>query len=491
MDDGSAELILDLLRQDVADVLDRQKGKQAAGTMTDAELALQTYEEELRRGETDIKDRRMARSMNKAVQDDGVALTIASLDEDRASDDRQIALRLGGREQTPMNRQNQSSHDLTEETLARFSTLSLAGEMDPGRSRYTESMFSFAPRGESSKSPMKGQAIREQKRFECVACLDAKFGFETVEAPCAHHYCISCIGRLFEDSLVDESLFPPRCCGEAILLSSIREILGPILARRVEEKGIEHRDPYRTYCANAACSCYILPELVQLYVGTCNTCRERTCTLCKKFAHDGTCEEDLELQKVLESAKREKWQRCFRCHTMVELRTGCFHITWVLPLFPSHRTLLISAFFRCRCGAEFCYVCGTHWKDCNCILWDNNRLVDRAAEVIARDRPARLGPPGRAEMNEVMGIIRERHECDHTGRWRRVEGRHRCEECRNQLPDFIMECGQCLLQACVRCRRNRLWGYLDLLPCSASNRLLGRTMASWLRPIATICMSGY
>lgn len=34
----------------------------------------------------------------------------------------------------------------------------------------------------------------------------------------------------------------------------------------------------------------------------------------------------------------------------------------------------------CRCGCEFCYTCGTEWKDkkpsCNCPLWDNEHIID-------------------------------------------------------------------------------------------------------------------
>jgi hypothetical protein len=51
--------------------------------------------------------------------------------------------------------------------------------------------------------------------------------------------------------------------------------------------------------------------------------------------------------------------------------------------------------------------------------------------------------------------LRENHECRHD-RWKYVSGPHLCEECSHYLGRFIFECRQCRLQACNRCRRNRL-----------------------------------
>jgi hypothetical protein len=51
--------------------------------------------------------------------------------------------------------------------------------------------------------------------------------------------------------------------------------------------------------------------------------------------------------------------------------------------------------------------------------------------------------------------LRENHECNHS-RWQYIHGPHRCEECSHYLGKYIFECRQCRLQACNRCRRNRL-----------------------------------
>lgn len=134
-----------------------------------------------------------------------------------------------------------------------------------------------------------------------------------------------------------------------------------------------------------------------------------------------------------------------------------------------------------RCRAEFCYVCGLQWRTCACPQWDEARLLRRAEVIVARAPPQVNAPPEvdvpmpglNAETDEVQRLIeagrlqlqeavqqaaqhlRERHECNHV-RWRYVSGPHQCEECRHHLPRFINECQQCNLQACWRCRNNRL-----------------------------------
>jgi Maltose acetyltransferase len=62
-------------------------------------------------------------------------------------------------------------------------------------------------------------------------------------------------------------------------------------------------------------------------------------------------------------------------------------------------------------------------------------------------------------------VLRDRHNCTHTG-WRYIRGPHRCEECYFQLPSYILDCRQCLIQACNRRRRNRLWSFQRFLPLS-------------------------
>lgn len=47
----------------------------------------------------------------------------------------------------------------------------------------------------------------------------------------------------------------------------------------------------------------------------------------------------------------------------------------------------------CRCGADFCYICGRKWHTCNCILWDEARLLNRANVLVDRARLQRVAHP--------------------------------------------------------------------------------------------------
>ena len=142
----------------------------------------------------------------------------------------------------------------------------------------------------------------------------------------------------------------------------------------------------------------------------------------------------------------------------VELRLRSHNVSW--PSSVTSITANLCRIDRCRCGHQFCYLCGVRWKDCTCELFNEDRLLERAGQIA--DRPQPRGAPAvlEADRNERVQAIaqelRDRHDCEHEGRWRRIDGRSRCEECGHWLRDFILECRHCMLRACVRCRRNRL-----------------------------------
>ncbi len=123
----------------------------------------------------------------------------------------------------------------------------------------------------------------------------------------------------------------------------------------------------------------------------------------------------------------------------------------VLTTGPQFTYLCIA----CRCGAQFCYLCGLRWKTCRCEQWNEERLVARANAIVNRDAQ-RLDDVGRANRvaRERQNLM-QNHECEHAT-WRSRGGSHRCEECHDRLPLYIYECVQCRIMACRRCRYNRL-----------------------------------
>ncbi|KAF4762177.1 hypothetical protein N7455_001495 [Penicillium solitum] len=265
---------------------------------------------------------------------------------------------------------------------------------------------------------------------ECVACSESYPESSMIRNSCSHVYCQGCVTHLLRNSLADESLFPPRCCRLPLPLEAARGIIDADLWARFEEKKIEHRDKHRTYCSDPACSRYILPSHVRDTIGTCRVCNRQTCTLCKKITHQGECVDDR--IEVLKLGKAKGWQRCLSCSHLVELRSGCNHIT-------------------CRCRHEFCYVCSTPWKQCECAHWDEAMLQERAELIAARNQPA----PAPQVVEQAAQFLVEQHDCYHDGAWKKLGISAQCEECGDVMPDYIFECRHCGIQACNSCRIHR------------------------------------
>lgn len=148
-----------------------------------------------------------------------------------------------------------------------------------------------------------------------------------MKVPCQHHYCDGCLNSLFRLAMNDEDSYPPRCCTQLIPLDDVRLFLNARLVTDFETKKEELDDAKPTYCCVPACSTYISQEHKRENVGTCPECAAETCLLCKEAAHDGDCTVNEADQQLLELATEEGWKRCPRCRRMVELNTGCNHMT--------------------------------------------------------------------------------------------------------------------------------------------------------------------
>ena len=104
---------------------------------------------------------------------------------------------------------------------------------------------------------------------------------------------------------------------------------------------------------------------------------------------------------------------------------------------------------RCRCGYEFCYNCGVRWKHCQCEVWnaDQRKMArEMAQRLLGQDLQL---PQPRA----VMAMSSAHSQCHHGG-WYTVQGRHRCQVCRQHMLRFILRCGECGIHACARCHQD-------------------------------------
>ncbi|KAH8156640.1 hypothetical protein CIB48_g11610 [Xylaria polymorpha] len=357
-DDESLSLIFSLLHEDALQVKSRSKGKQAEGALSDADLALQLYAEELKQANMYVSDRRMTKSMQEAVQTDIDALLECQRVESVAQRDRQIAVACSEGRAPRLTQVPIDTHpgvpELESEFLEKLSVIYVTG-IDETASHSESSSWA------ASRKP---KTIPQRP---CTACGDMKHFVDLARAPCRHEYCRECLDNLFQTAMLDESLFPPRCCRQAIPVDANRLFLSGDLVQQFKKKSIELSTLNRIYCHRPTCSTFIPPSTIKDGVARCPKCRFHTCITCKGATHRGDCPADAALQQVLQVAREERWQRCPQCSTMIELNTGCFHIT-------------------CKCRAEFCYLCAARWKTCRCAQWEEHRLYERAQEIYNRDR---------------------------------------------------------------------------------------------------------
>ena len=281
--------------------------------------------------------------------------------------------------------------------------------------------------------------------LSCTICMEMQAPANMVKMPCEHPYCRQCFRALVRDSLYDESLFPPRCC-QLIPEVTIGSVMGSefMIEYRAKKIEFETHIPNRIYCCNPECAQFLGPKqrIVAITRRVCERCGIGTCTRCRNIAQPEGEDYHVECvpgerdQSFLEVVRDAGYQQCYNCHRWVELNFGCNHIT-------------------CLCGSEFCYVCGNRWRTCACPQWHEERLYERAAQIV--DRAS--GPRWRAErrrhrVEQVMGHLREYHDCLHEGKWKRYFRRLRCEDC-DSLRRNILQCRQCHLRACQRCSVNR------------------------------------
>jgi len=220
------------------------------------------------------------------------------------------------------------------------------GQHPPGTSREASEIGTDAPRN-----------------GECISCFDECAKADLVRLACSHNYCKQCARELILNATKTESAFPPKCCLTEIPFKTVLGCLDNKQRDEYKGKAAEYAIPagHRWYCPEPRCSKWIRPEKLhreRRSQQTCPHCKSKICSICRSLAHDGNedCPQDFGLESTLEVAESEGWRRCYSCRTMVELTTGCRHIT-------------------CRCGAEFCYVCNARWRTCRCTEADKERRI--------------------------------------------------------------------------------------------------------------------
>jgi hypothetical protein len=223
--------------------------------------------------------------------------------------------------------------------------------------------------------------------------------------------------------MLQEQSWPPKCCLTEVPLKLALLALNSKERGEYKEKAAEYAVPAgnRLYCPGTKCHKFVHPSKITSpgSVLKCPHCSLKICRMCRGEAHGQRqdCPEDFGLTATLEAAMEESWQRCFSCRAMVELASGCRHIT-------------------CKCRAEFCYVCGLKWRTCACTDTD---LANRRAEGTRRrtQRVQRSAARDAAALTEERAIGRaiaevaefERNQVDiRAAAQREAERQHREDE---------------------------------------------------------------
>ncbi|KAI1426892.1 hypothetical protein F5Y12DRAFT_783688 [Xylaria sp. FL1777] len=174
---------------------------------------------------------------------------------------------------------------------------------------------------------------------------------------------------------------PPKCCTEDIIpLKHVNDLFNDDFKKIWNEKFAKFLTRDRNYCPRAKCREWIRPADHRHHSNgrtsaTCRKCNTEICGLCyNKWHKSRHCPADADTAQFEKVAKEAGWKRCFNCQAMVELKEGCNHMT-------------------CRCGAQFCMMCGSKWKACECPsfnyqLGDDDELghVQIHVPMVSRER---------------------------------------------------------------------------------------------------------
>ncbi|AEO54765.1 hypothetical protein MYCTH_2297743 [Thermothelomyces thermophilus ATCC 42464] len=238
----------------------------------------------------------------------------------------------------------------------------------------------------------------------CICCredfLVGNTALHTI--PCGHCYCRDCLTIMVEQSMLDESKMPPRCCTQPIPAAIIKTVLPREKQQLFLKAVVQYSTPWeaRVFCPNTSCGEFIppasKPDTKHPFETLCQSCQTRVCTMCKRSAHQlgQDCPEDKESDAVLRMGERSGWRRCYKCRSLVELAQGCTHIT-------------------CRCKAQFCYICGAVWDPAvGCPNFCNGEEEMERRRVEEEARRAELEAEKEARQREAEAEEREKEDAE-------------------------------------------------------------------------------
>ncbi|KAK4227869.1 hypothetical protein QBC38DRAFT_182086 [Podospora fimiseda] len=194
----------------------------------------------------------------------------------------------------------------------------------------------------------------------CVSCKNDRMLVErTIKLQCAHRMCQDCVRKNFARSMTSPEAMPPRCCSSNALIpfKKVEDLFDPQFKEAWKRKWREYSQALsnQIYCPSEGCGAVVRPESSRHKGGRsharCTACSTKICCDCHGPWHRQTeCPRDEPDAHVMAQPRLEGWQRCFRCGATEDLKDASNHV-------------------KCRCGAEFCGMCGNRWKACPCPMY--------------------------------------------------------------------------------------------------------------------------
>lgn len=483
LDFETSALIAKLALEDLDEVLNARKGKSREGSLpSDEEYAHELQREHYRQLLVITEDAKVAKSIADAVATDGAYVEALMTAELAAADDHRAAQMLSRGDRLPPPNATQTrledrafvmhpdppkyvpllpklvECDWTLMTVPiraatansddgdSFNTKTAVGDPNPRLGTSSSTVISrIKPSVKPSPSP--GPSANQNRMcvfslcsfmfvtseiyysVHCTICYDEVRYINAFHTQCDHHYCRDCVKDLVENFTRDESLYPLRCCQQPLPIDEVIPFISAALRSLFREKHAEFSvlSKDRVYCVNPFCSKFLgSSEGSNDWSVVCPQCTTLTCLRCKQAFHEGEdCTVNAATIELRAIARREGWQTCPGCHTLIELNLGCYHMT-------------------CRCRTQFCYLCAERWKNCTCPQWDEARLIATAQQRVENE----LGPQAvlnvapaviQRQVQERAQALRYDHHCDPHS-WTRRNGGGTCEECHWYLPDYLLVC---------------------------------------------------
>ncbi|OAQ34081.1 hypothetical protein K457DRAFT_14482 [Linnemannia elongata AG-77] len=213
-----------------------------------------------------------------------------------------------------------------------------------------------ARQGRGIRALFGGEGRRQRREQKLKQVSATSPSVEALKLGCSlhmgkdHAFCLECLAR-YVDTQVKAQAWPIVCphenCREVVSSFAVETLLGSE-ALQWHQLAVEHAIQKKIYCPSNACG--------RLFDGdrndegeavnrNCPYCNEPFCAMCHGEAHTGMdCQQRLD-KIFLTMANESKWKSCPSCKHMIAKESGCDHMT-------------------CRCGNQFCYVCGGNGWPC-------------------------------------------------------------------------------------------------------------------------------